>query len=161
MKALLLFTIFFFNLQAKEIMTPIGDFSCRISYFEHYAISIEEGEDFPTFGGHYDSPIKREENLIITFGNNVQGPTAYIQNPEVLPNWILVTPPYYEAQTSWSQVSEEEIFYQVNWNGTWYFGSGIDIITQPFDGKTLKVDLHFNDYDSTGELHRGVKCHLI
>lgn len=150
------------SLQAKEIITPQGEFSCAVEYFENYAISIEEGEDFPTFGGHYDSPLKKSVNLILNFTQDQEGEAKVsLQNPEALPNWVLVTPPYYDQQNSWSYQDEDGIFYQIDWSGTWYFGSSLNIVTKAFDGKTLKVDLHFHDNDSTGELHRWVKCRKL
>ncbi len=164
MNVLLLLTLFLspLKLQARDIQVPIGEFHCALSYEESYAISIEEGDDFPTFGGHYDNPIKRDEILKFRFSlNEKDEPLAYAINPEALPNWLLISEPYYDKQNSWSYRTETGIIYQINWNGTWYFGSSLDLETKAFDGKTLKMDITFHDNDSVGELHRWVKCRLI
>jgi hypothetical protein len=140
---------------------PSGTFSCPLQYKETYAISIGAGEDFPTFGGHYDSPRLREENLLVKFSLKEKKPHAYIINPEALPNWLLIGPSYYDSQESYSYPIEDGIFYQVSWHGTWYFGSGLDLETTPLSTDTLKIDITFNDNDSVGELHRGVICRKL
>ena len=149
-----------FNTFAADLFFPEGDFSCDVTYEEFGDISIESGDDFPTFYGHYETPIVKNVKLLFSFSQVGDEPMAVVTNPEVLPNWLLINKDQYENQTSWGYVSEEDdgIFYQVDWNGTWYFGSNIEILTKSFDGETLKVDLRFNDNDSTGELHRFVKC---
>ena len=161
MKAFLLVILFFsFNTFATELVFPEGEFSCGVTYKEYGDISIEAGEDFPSFNGHYETPVVKNVKILISFSQRNGEPVAYVINPEVLPNWLLINEDQYSNQTSWGYISEEErgIFYQVDWNGTWYFGSNIEILTKSFDGETLKVDLRFNDNDSTGELHRFVKC---
>ncbi len=148
---------------ASELKFPEGEFSCSLNYKEYSDIFVAEGDDFPTFNGHYDQPIEKKVKLNISFSMNEGKPAAFVKNPEVLPNWLLINESEYQNQESWGYVSEEEsgIFYQVSWNHTWYFGSGIDILTKAFDGRTLKVDIRLNDNDSTGELHEWVKCRKL
>lgn len=147
------------NVNAKELLIPKGVFSCQIDYTEEYELVINSGEDFPYLSQRFDPPLQKSEKLLLEFGATEEL-SLYVLNPEVLPNWLLVTPKFYEDQSSFAYIRSEgnAISYQVNWNHTWYFGSGIDIETRAFDGRTLKIDLTFNDNDSVGETHRWVKC---
>ncbi len=148
------------NTHASELIIPEGKFACAVTYTESYDIQVVEGEDFPRFLGHLDRPRVRSEVLNLVFKNDKGELGIKLSNPEALPNWLLVNESQYENQQGYGSIDEEnrEIFYQVSWNQTWYFGSGIDVITKAYNGRILKVELRFNDNDSVGELHEWVKC---
>ncbi len=149
-----------FNIWASDLIIPEGEFSCAVQFEENIDIEMVDGEDFPRFLGHLEEARVRKESLNLLFSNDGGELGIELLNPESLPNWLLVNESQYTNQEGYAYIDEDnrEIFYQVSWSHTWYFGSGIDVITKDFDGKTLKIDLRFNDNDSVGELHKWVKC---
>ncbi len=164
-KYLIFSIVFVVNAYGHGLKIPEGRFSCAIEFEEIGEYLMEEGEDFPYFLHHLETPRLRKESLDLFFSKklNEQGDSdldVRVVNPEALPNWLLITPREYKNQRGWGEISVEnrEIYYQVSWPNTWYFGSGVDIVIRSFKNDLLKIDLRFNDNDSVGELHRWVKC---
>ena len=129
----LLFLFLVSQAHAYELQYPQGRFSCSVEYRESFDISIGEGDEFPTFGGHLETPRVKNVDLIFDFsGMTEETATAYLENPQDLPNWVLVTKPFYEKQSAYMWEYENTLNYEINWNSTWYFGSKITLTTKTF-----------------------------
>lgn len=158
---LLILSVFFMALNAEaSFQIPLGEFSCSLTFEETYDIQIVDGQDFPQFLGHLDQPRVKEVTLNFVFSKDAENLDAKLLNPEALPNWLLVNKSQYNNQEGYGSVDtvNQEVYYEVNWNENWYFGSSVNLTTKAFNGRVLKVDLQFNDNDSVGELHKWVKC---
>lgn len=145
-----------------NLITPEGEYSCPITIEEHVDIVLEEGEDFPTFRGRFDPPIVRNENLILKFSTIGGEREAALQNPAVLPNFLFVTEAHYNKASSFSWLTEgnKSIVYQIDYSGTWYFGSTVQIETAAVSSDASKIKLHitFDDNDGWSVTQKWVKC---
>lgn len=157
----LILSAFFMALNAQAAFeVPQGEFACSLTYEETFDIQIVDGQDFPQFLGHLDRPRVKNVTLNFVFSKDGENLDAKLLNPQALPNWLLVNKSQYDNQEGYGFVDSDngQVFFQVNWNGNWYFGSNVELTTKAFNGRVLKVDLQFNDNDSVGELHKWVKC---
>lgn len=132
-----------------------GTYECPISYEEYVNISIAPGELFPEFGGNLETPRKREEVLKLKFENE----DLTVLNPETLPNWLLITAPFYKEQESYNQENEDgtRSFY-VDWYGTWYFGSTIRVTPESYEAYGFMMELYFDDNDGWRQSLNGISC---
>ena len=152
-KSLFISIIFLFTICLSAAQVPRGTFSCPIEITENGGISIAPGQDFPDFH-HWDAPRTRKEVLILSF----QGNSAEVINPEVLPNWLLVTSPYYADQTSWFQDYLGERLYSIEWNNTWYFGSTVHVSIKELSDNSLVSEIRFDDNDGWSATLENVVC---
>ncbi|MCR9204876.1 MAG: hypothetical protein NXH75_09875 [Halobacteriovoraceae bacterium] len=145
-----------------NLITPVGKYSCPITIEEHVDIVLEEGEDFPTFRGRFDPPIIRNESLELEFSTNGGERKAALNNPEVLPNFLFVTEAHYNRASSFSWLTEDNqsIVYQIDYSGTWYFGSTVQIETAAVnaDGTKIKLHITFDDNDGWSVTQKWVNC---
>lgn len=165
MKLLTLISVLLSLKAGATVFQPEGIFSCPITIEEHVDLVLEEGEDFPTFRGRFDPPIIRKESLKLEFSTG-EMPKAKILNPEILPNFLFVTPKYYNNFSSFSWTTDEEnkkeIVYQIDYP-SWYFGATVSITTVEVkkNSKKMKVDIRFDDNDGWWTTLRFVKCSKI
>lgn len=145
-----------------ELSVPSGDFECAVTIEEHVDIVLEEGEDFPTFRGRFNPPIVRNEKLSLSFYKDGNEPAVSIKNPSILPNFLFVSEPFYNQGTSmsWENESGTGLVYQVDYSGTWYFGSTVQIETAAMNssGTKMKVHVTFDDNDGWSATQKWVKC---
>lgn len=158
----ILIALFAMNPLWANLITPEGTYSCPLTIEEHVDIVLEEGEDFPTFRGRFDPPIVRNEKLELEF-KTVEGERkAALLNPAVLPNFLFVTPAHYNNYSSFSWASEDgqSIVYQIDFSGTWYFGSTVQLETAAVSSDLSKIKLHitFDDNDGWSVTQKWVKC---
>jgi hypothetical protein len=135
-----------------------GLYQCGLSFTEYVDISIAPGEDFPTFGGNLDIPKKRDEVLLVQFsGNDVE-----VVNPQALPNWLLITKPFFDKQSSffWDNELGSRTF-QIDWHGTWYFGSTLRLSPSQIKEKSFSAIVHFDDNDGWSQTLESVGCQKI
>ncbi len=148
------------TLSAKTSPAPEGVFNCPISFEERVEISIEPGEDFPSFHGLI-TPRARTEVLKIEFSKDSNNLLAKVLNPGALPNILLINSDQYFNQSPWSYIDEEDglIRYSIDWHQTWYFGSTVRIDTFGVNASgELKLDLNFDDNDGWSYDLRAVTC---
>lgn len=148
------------SLSAKAASAPVGTYQCPIRFVERVDISIAPGDDFPSFS-RLPEARERQVTLKIDFSVNAEGPQALVQNPEVLPNILLINPDQYTNQSPWSYVDDEtgELRYSIHWNDTWYFGSTVAIDTLGVsESGELLADLTFDDNDGWAFTLNSVKC---
>lgn len=132
-----------------------GLYSCPLQYEEHVDISIGDDYPWPTFGGNLETPRTRVEVLELQFKNG----EFKVLNPEALPNWLLITEPYFNEQESDYQDNNDgtRSFY-VYWYGNWYFGSTVRITPESYQHKGFTMELFFDDNDGWRQSINEVKC---